>query len=70
MTKVCINKDCIHKREPQDISNFYKHGQYSDGHFQQCKDCMKKTRHENFETLDKKLHSMFMGPNFGKRKGE
>ena len=54
-TKVCTNPDCIHKGEPQQLSNFYRRKLKNGyGRVSRCADCCKQHRKEyRKENLDK-----------------
>ncbi len=42
MKKVCTNKTCSHKGEPQDVSNFYRDSGNTLNRQVHCKDCVKQ----------------------------
>jgi len=47
-----INKNCYKAKELQSLENFYLRKDSKDGHYNQCKDCIKINRKFHYSNLE------------------
>ena len=47
--KICLNKDCPLKEQPQSLSAFYTLKSATDGHTKQCKECIKAYQRAHYK---------------------